>query len=70
MSENKRRPMGRGPGAGMAPGEKAKNFKGTAAQLIRYMGNYKLGVLVVFIFAIASTVFSIIGPKILGKETT
>lgn len=70
MSENKRRPMGRGPGAGMAPGEKAKNFKGTAAQLIRYMGNYKLGVLVVFIFAIASTVFSIIGPKILGKATT
>lgn len=62
--------MGRGPGAGMAPGEKAKNFKGTAAQLIRYMGNYKLGVLVVFIFAIASTVFSIIGPKILGKATT
>lgn len=70
MSENKRRPMGRGPGAGVAPGEKAKNFKGTAAQLIRYMGNYKLGVLVVFIFAIASTVFSIIGPKILGKATT
>lgn len=62
--------MGRGPGAGMAPGEKAKNFKGTTAQLIRYMGNYKLGVLVVFIFAIASTVFSIIGPKILGKATT
>lgn len=70
MSENKRRPMGHGPGAGMAPGEKAKNFKGTAAQLIQYMGNYKLGVLVVFIFAIASTVFSIIGPKILGKATT
>lgn len=62
--------MGGGPGAGMAPGEKAKNFKGTTAQLIRYMGNYKLGVLVVFIFAIASTVFSIIGPKILGKATT
>lgn len=70
MSENKRRPIGRGPGAGMAQGEKAKNFKGTTAQLIRYMGNYKLGVLVVFIFAIASTVFSIIGPKILGKATT
>lgn len=71
MSENRRRSgMGRGPGAGMAPGEKAKNFKGTAAQLIRYMGKYKLGALVVLIFAIASTVFSIAGPKILGKATT
>ncbi len=71
MSENKRRPgMGHGPGAGMVPGEKAKNFKGTVAQLIKYMGNYKLGALVVLIFAIASTVFSIVGPKILGKATT
>lgn len=71
MSENRRSSgMGRGPGAGMAPGEKAKNFKGTVAQLIRYMGKYKLGALVVLIFAIASTVFSIAGPKILGKATT
>lgn len=71
MSEHKRRPgMGHGPGAGMAPGEKAKNFKGTVAQLLKYMGKYKLGVLVVFIFAVASTVFSIAGPKILGKATT
>lgn len=71
MSENKRRPgMGHGPGAGMVPGEKAKNFKGTVAQLIKYMGKYKLGVLVVLIFAIASTVFNIAGPKILGKATT
>ena len=71
MSENGRRSgMGRGPGAGMAPGEKAKNFKGTVAQLIRYMGNYKLGVLAVLIFAVASTVFNIAGPKILGKATT
>lgn len=71
MSENKRRPgMGHGPGAGMVPGEKAKNFKGTVAQLIKYMGKYKLGVLVVLIFAIASTIFNIAGPKILGKATT
>lgn len=71
MSEHKRRSgMGHGPGAGMAPGEKAKNFKGTVAQLLKYMGKYKLGVLVVFVFAVASTVFSIAGPKILGKATT
>ena len=39
MSEHKRRSgMGHGPGAGMAPGEKAKNFKGTVAQLLKYMG--------------------------------
>lgn len=70
MSEQKRRPIRRGPGAGMVPGEKAKNFKGTVGQLIKYMGRYKIGVLVVLIFAVASTVFSIAGPKILGKATT
>lgn len=70
MSEQKRRPMKHGPGAGMAPGEKAKNFKGTVSQLIKYMGRYKIGVLIVLIFAVASTVFSIAGPKILGKATT
>ena len=70
MSEQKRRPIRRGPGAGMVPGEKAKKFKGTVGQLIKYMGRYKIGVLVVLIFAVASTVFSIAGPKILGKATT
>lgn len=62
--------MGHGPGAGMVPGEKAKNFKGTVSNLLKYMGKYKLGVLAVLVFAIASTVFSIAGPKILGKATT
>lgn len=62
--------MGHGPGAGMMPGEKAKNFKGTVSQLLRYMGRYKIAVLVVMIFAIASTAFNIAGPKILGKATT
>ena len=71
MSEPRKRPgMGHGPGRGMAHGEKAKDFKGTFAQLLKYMGKYKLGILVVMIFAIASTVFSIVGPKILGKATT
>ncbi len=60
---------GHGPG-GMMPGEKAKNFKGTIAKLLQYMGRYKFGVLLVLVFAVASTVFGIVGPKILGKATT
>lgn len=64
--------MGHGPGGpgGMAPGEKAKNFRGTVKKLLQYMGRYKIGVLVVLIFAVASTVFGIAGPKILGNATT
>lgn len=73
MSEPGRRGrMGRGhgPGAGMMPGEKAKNFRGTIGKLIRYMGNYKIAIVIVMIFAVASTVFGIAGPKILGQATT
>lgn len=74
MSEHKRpRRMGHGPGhgpGGMMPGEKAKNFRGTAKKLLQYMGRYKIGVFAVLIFAIASTVFGITGPKILGNATT
>lgn len=72
-SEKKGMPrMGRGPmgGGRMASGEKAKDFKGTIKKLINYMGRYKIALLGVLIFAIGSTVFSIIGPKILGKATT
>lgn len=73
MSEHKRPArMGHGPGGpgGMAPGEKAKNFRGSVKKLLQYMGRYKIGVLVVLIFAVASTVFGIAGPKILGNATT
>ncbi len=74
MSEEKRpRRMGHGPGhgpGGMMPGEKAKNFRGTAKKLLQYMGRYKIGVFAVLVFAIASTVFGITGPKILGNATT
>ncbi len=74
MSEQKRpRRMGHGPGhgpGGIMPGEKAKNFRGTAKKLLQYMGRYKIGVFAVLIFAIASTVFGITGPKILGNATT
>lgn len=52
------------------PGEKAKNFSGTMGKLIRYLGNYKFAVLLVCIFAACSTVFNVIGPKILGNATT
>ena len=60
----------RGPGHGPMPGEKAKDFKGTMKKLMGYMGKYKIALLFVVIFAIGSTVFNIIGPKILGKATT
>ena len=74
MSEEQRMPRGprgpHGPGGRMMPGEKAKDFKGTIKKLIRYMGNYKYGLFAVVVFAIGSTVFNIIGPKILSKATT
>ncbi len=65
-----RGPMGGGPMAAMLPGAKARNFKGTMAKLIQYLGKYRLSILVVFVFAIGSTAASIIGPKILGQATT
>lgn len=73
MSNTKRPrgPMG-GPG-GHGPGhpvEKAKDFKGTMRKLISYIGRYKIAILLVFIFAIGGTTFSIVGPKILGNATT
>ena len=64
-----RGPMGHGP-MGMMKGEKPRDFKGTIARLLNYLGQYKLSILVVWLFAIASTVAAIFGPKILGKATT
>lgn len=65
----RRGPMGHGP-AGMMPGEKAKDFKGTLKKLLSYMGNYKFAILLVMIFAVGGTTFNIIGPKVLSKATT
>ena len=67
-----RGPMGRGGPMGMmgAKAEKPRDFKGTMLKLIKYLSNYKGRIIVVFVFAIASTVASIVGPKILGKATT
>lgn len=73
MSNEKpnKRPGGpMGPGGHMIPGEKAKDFKGTMRKLIGYMSKYKFRFLGMVIFAIASTVFLIIGPTILGNATT
>ena len=62
-------PMG-GPRRGQSV-EKAKDFKKTTAKLIRnYLSKYKIALIVVMIFAIGSTIFTIIGPKILGNATT
>ena len=54
----------------MMGGEKAKDFKGTIGKLFRYIGKYKVAVVVVAIFAIGSTIFNVICPKVLGKATT
>ncbi|MDI3480504.1 MAG: ATP-binding cassette, subfamily multidrug efflux pump [Tepidanaerobacteraceae bacterium] len=61
--------FGRGPGIGM-PVQKAKDFKGTLMRLIEYLKPEKIRFLTVFLLAIASTVFGISGPKIMGKATT
>lgn len=50
--------------------EKPKNFKKTIKKLWRYLKNYKLSLIIVLIFTVASTIFSIVGPKILGNATT
>ncbi len=61
-------PMG---GTGKKSLEKAKDFKGTTKKLIKeYLSKYKIALIIVFIFAIGSTIFTIVGPKILGNATT
>ena len=67
-SRNRHGPMGRG-GIGLAS-EKAVDFKGTMRKLGAYLSAYKFGITLVLIFAIASTIFTIVGPKILGQATT
>lgn len=63
------RPM-MGHGHGMMPGEKAKDFKGTVRKLFSYLGKYRIGLAAVIVFAVGSTIFNIIGPKVLSKVTT
>ena len=66
------RPM-RGPmrgGHGMMPGEKTKDFKGSTLRLLSYMGKFKFALIGVLLFAVGSTLFNVVGPKILGQATT
>lgn len=61
----------RGPGMrGMRGVEKAKDFKGAVKKLVNYLKRYKYRFLLMLIFAVGSTVFNIVGPKILGNATT
>jgi len=65
------RPMRHGPGpGGPGPVEKAKNFKGTTVKLIKYLSKYHAAIIAVMLFAAGSTVFNVVGPKILGMATT
>jgi ATP-binding cassette subfamily B protein len=60
-----------GPGGGMMQGgEKARNFKGTMKKLLKHLSVFKISITIVIIFAAASAIFSIVGPKILGNATT
>ena len=59
---------GRGPGSNL---DKPKDFKQTTKKLISmYLSKYKIALIIVFVFAIGSTIFTIVGPKILGNATT
>ena len=66
------RPMGGALGrhGAMMPGEKAKNFKRTMTTLLKYLKPYRWAIILTLIFSIIGTVFSIIGPKLIGNATT
>ena len=71
---NNRGPRRGGPGGGgpmqFMKGEKARDYKGTMRRLIDYLGEYRAPIIWVLLLAAASTVFGIIGPKLLGNATT
>ena len=69
MSENRKSKVGSSAAVGNV-GKKARNFKPTMKKLISYLSDYKLSLVIVLIFAVVSTIFSIVGPKILGHATT
>jgi len=63
-------PMGHGGPMAMMKGDKPRDFRGTMIRLMRYLGAYKISILIAMIIAMISTVFAIAGPKILGQATT
>ncbi|MGA2820833.1 MAG: ABC transporter ATP-binding protein [Anaerolineales bacterium] len=63
-------PMGRGGPMAMMPGERARNFRGTIVELIRYLSAFRVAIVIVLVFAAGSTVFTVVGPKVLGNATT
>lgn len=63
-----RRPPRRGHGPG--PVEKPKNMKATARKLLKYIGKYKVSIIIILLFAIGGTIFNIVGPKVLSRATT
>ena len=63
-------PVGRGGPIAMMKGETARNFRGTMRRLVRYLSDYRTALIVVILFALGSTIFSIIGPRVLGLATT
>ncbi|ABX41242.1 ABC transporter ATP-binding protein [Lachnoclostridium phytofermentans] len=70
VPQRQRGPMGGGPMGGMGMGgEKAKNFKGSLKKLMSYLAPFRIQIFVVIVFAAISTVFTIVGPKILAKAT-
>lgn len=69
MSEHRQTP--RGPmGRGHMSTERAKDFKGALLKLLRHMGAHRAALIFVAIFAVGSTIFNVIGPKVLSKATT
>jgi ATP-binding cassette subfamily B multidrug efflux pump len=63
-------PGGHGPMGMMMAAQKPKSFRKTMRTFLTYLAPYKLQLIIVFIFAVASTAFMIVGPKMLGNATT
>ncbi len=50
--------------------DRAKDFRGSLIKLIRYIGAFRISLILVVVFAIVSTIFNVIGPRLLGDATT
>src|SRR4030042_4656971 len=70
-SQRPKGPLGYGPPGAhfQIQGEKPRNFRATMTKFIKYISEFKAAVLVVIVFAISSTEFAIVGPKIIARVT-